>query len=546
MSSRSTTRSGSASSSVARTPSELSDHDPLRLSVDLVSAARKSVELMRGVFDSPWLRSRSALFEAIRRYEVLWMPLISEVAAAEESAPPIILPPFDVEWVWFCHTLDPVGYRSYCELKYSKLIGKAAIFDEENEEYALMRCKELWVTKYPTEPLENQFDSVPHSNDPISLNQDLVRTVLQHTDLYLRFAEPYRCELVYLIAAKQRYKRFLHLLEGDADGCCSLIPTSDIALMLLSHQSYPTAYASDAKVFESGLGKIPGKGMPVKSEDVKETKMLWEKAFDQPYEKAGGEIHVNLEDKYSTKLPVYWDVSDADVNTKYKSLSPRFLLEVCVLVRLACGRSKVQPDTSPEFLRLRMIRSHKELKIDKPVSSFRSDSWEKIWHLYPEFGTKGVTLELLQPGSGCFRGNAAHEKVGVHWNELLRAPALTLERELERRVRVVLSLTPPVQAPYLLKCVPDKVTDDSGDMVSDEILKMNSYKPQEGRWLTRTVLDHGGRECFVFRIRVASGFWRRGAEVPVGVKWEDRVTEILQGSWSYVAGSIGRAPEQGS
>lgn len=42
--------------------------------------------------------------------------------------------------------------------------------------------------------------------------------------------------------------------------------------------------------------------------------------------------------------------------------------------------------------------------------------------------------------------------------------------------------------------------------------------------------------------RVGGGFWRRGGETPSTVKWEDRITEVREGSWSYVAGSIGRAP----
>jgi len=42
--------------------------------------------------------------------------------------------------------------------------------------------------------------------------------------------------------------------------------------------------------------------------------------------------------------------------------------------------------------------------------------------------------------------------------------------------------------------------------------------------------------------RVGGGFWRRGSEAPSAVKWEDRIIEIREGSWSYVAGSIGRAP----
>lgn len=36
------------------------------------------------------------------------MPLISDLTVVGAS-PPMILPPLDVEWVWFCHTLNPVS-----------------------------------------------------------------------------------------------------------------------------------------------------------------------------------------------------------------------------------------------------------------------------------------------------------------------------------------------------------------------------------------------------------------------------------------------------
>lgn len=42
--------------------------------------------------------------------------------------------------------------------------------------------------------------------------------------------------------------------------------------------------------------------------------------------------------------------------------------------------------------------------------------------------------------------------------------------------------------------------------------------------------------------RVAGGFWRRGGETPSTVKREDRIIEIREGSWSYLAGTIGRVP----
>ncbi|PON52544.1 Glycine-rich domain-containing protein-like [Trema orientale] len=527
-----------------RSLSEVSEVEAIRLGLDLVSAARRNIGFLRAVAESQWLHDQKpTLLEAIRRYNDLWMPLISDLTVG--STPPLILPPIDVEWVWFCHTLNPVCYREYCMSKFSKFIGKPAIFDEENEEYAVMRCREIWVRRYPNEPFENGVDS--DQPDPVVADdyEELLTQVTNQRFLYSKFSEPYRSEVVYLIAARQRYKGFLYMMQRSTEVPSRLVPASDILLMWLTHQSYPTVYAEDLKEIDGGdTGKVVSAWETVTKKEVEDTKNLWETTFDQPYEKAGGEIGFNLDGVIPAKPPVYWEVSDTDVNTKYKSMLPRFLLEVCVFVRLKAEMKAMLEHTKRDILRLRMIRCHRELKLDKTVSNFSNESWQKAWHLYCEFGTKGLVIELRRLGGYCFKASTVEETATFHWNDLLRAPSLTLQRHIDQQVKSISSITPPVQAPYLLKCVPDHVTDDSGAMISDVILKMNQYRPQEGRWLSRSVLDHAGRECFVIRIRVGGGFWRRGGETPSTVKWEDRIIEIREGSWSYVAGSIGRAPEK--
>lgn len=35
------------------------------------------------------------------------MPLFADLIS--DSKPPMILPPLDIEWVWYCHTLNPVN-----------------------------------------------------------------------------------------------------------------------------------------------------------------------------------------------------------------------------------------------------------------------------------------------------------------------------------------------------------------------------------------------------------------------------------------------------
>ncbi|XP_061363316.1 glycine-rich domain-containing protein 2 isoform X2 [Gastrolobium bilobum] len=540
--------SKSSASKSSRSLGELPEIAAVRVGIDLVSAARRNIGFLRSVAYSEWLHHTPIVVEAIRRYHDLWMPLISDLTVPE-SIPLMILPPFDVEWVWFCHTLNPVSYREYCETRFSKLIGRAAIFDEENREYALMRCREIWSSKYPLESFENEASLDSRDSDPMIVggSEDVFKEVEKQRLLCSKFAEPYRSEVVYLISARQRYKAFLYMLQRFAHESSSrLVPTSDILLMWLTHQSYPTVYVEDLKALalDGDVQKVATLSETVKEKEFEETKKLWDRAFNQPYEKAGGEVPLTWEGVISVKSPIYWEESDTDVNTKYRSMIPRFLLEVCVFVRLKPGTKALQKDINRDFLRLRIKRCHSELKLDKSLSNFPFDSWKKAWHLYCEFGTKGVMLEYRRHGGNCLKGSKLQDTVSFRWNDLLRADSLTLEKEVSQQVNVVTSITPPVQAPYLLKCVPDRVTDDSGAMISDVILKMNSYHPQEGRWLSRTVLDHAGKVCFVIRIRIGGGFWRRGGETPSAVKWEDRIIEIREGSWYYVAGSIGRAPEK--
>ncbi|CAH8340245.1 unnamed protein product [Eruca vesicaria subsp. sativa] len=522
----------------ARSLSEISEVDAVRIGADIVSAARRLIVLLRSIGDCQWLHRPPVISEAIRRYDELWMPLISDLTV--DSKPPIILPPLDVEWVWFCHSLNPVSYRDYCQKRFSKLIGKPAIYDEENEDYAVSQCEKIWIRRYPDESFENRAD--PDSPEiGSSANEDIKTEVEKQRFLWAKFSEPYLSETVYLIAARLRYKGFLLILHKFKDEISRLVLASDILLMWLTHQSYPTIYTEDVgEMLEEMMRKVVRNGEAVEKSEVETTKKLWSRYFNQPYEKAGGEIANESPRRNNTTF--YWPVSDIDVNTAYKSIRPRFVLELCIFIRL---NPKVEQNES-SFLRLRVARCHRKLQLDKKLIDLSGDgSWQKGWHIYCEFGTQGVVLEShCDRGRRgiCFRKRKPEEMIAFLWNDLLRAHSLASGRFLGKQVSVFASITPPVQAPYLLRFVPDRVTDDSGAMISDSIQRTNNFRPQEGRWLTRTVLDHAGRECFVIRIRVGKGVFKRGSEVPSPVKSEETVTEIRVGSWSYVEGSIGKAP----
>lgn len=98
--------------------------------------------------------------------------------------------------------------------------------------------------------------------------------------------------------------------------------------MLYVNQSYPTVYAKDVKKMQGDLAKVVRFGETVNSKELDETKQLWHRTFGQPYEKAGGGIIMELGRAVTSNPLVYLETSHLDVNTKYKSMTSRFILEV--------------------------------------------------------------------------------------------------------------------------------------------------------------------------------------------------------------------------
>jgi hypothetical protein len=192
---------------------------------------------------------------------------------------------------------------------------------------------------------------------------------------------------------------------------------------------------------------------------------------------------------------------------------------VCILIKSATNVVNEVKEKIDLFVRLRALQAHKLLKLDTPVVPYTTNpQWQKLWLLHCEVATTGVVLELRCRVEGCLSTLNQSKLIGstvLTWNDLQSSPMLSMDtlftlkekrwavdkRKDPLQLRLGASITPPVQAPYLLKSVPDRVTDDAGAMLSNLILRINKYQPQRGRWISRTVLNHMGKECFVIRIR---------------------------------------------
>ena len=118
-------------------------------------------------------------------------------------------------------------------MRFGAVIERPAIFDEENEEYAILRCREIWGAMYPSEPFDLERDGGDESQEG---DGEISAAVAKYRSLVAYFADTYVSETVYLVSAKQRYLDFLHLVRIFGDEGARLVPASDVLLMWLTHK----------------------------------------------------------------------------------------------------------------------------------------------------------------------------------------------------------------------------------------------------------------------------------------------------------------------
>lgn len=511
--------------------------------------------------------------QAIRRYQDCWMPLAAKCTTGREMNHNCYLPPLDVQWVWHCHCLNPKAYQQFCKLRYSKIIDVPFFHDVSSEVSARDRCKKIWSKIYPNEPFDIdmlQSDNSDYRKIQVSQTKktlqleecDLIAAVSQHSSFYDQVSQPYIYQDTFLKIAKERYRCFLYML-CKLEGKVICIPTCDIHLMWQSHKASPVAYAQDTERID-GLQNddlLIERQRDEFSQAFENTSRIWETLFGHPYERAGTiyqrvhsvkSITSSNTVPGSSLVPINGNPQGIDVNSKHKSLNSRYVVEACIQVRKTDTTVK-RGDTDDIFLRLQNMQSCKILKLDAPLEECKNDiAWHKIWLMQCELSSKGLILELRSHSTGCLGACGLSKLLGrvtLTWKEIEETPLLAIDKEISfNKGSIILgdwsigaSITPPVQAPYLLRSLLDQVTDDTGAMLSK---RTQQLKKQMGRWMSYTVLNHAGKECFIIRMRVATGAWRTKTERPVGVDWNERVINIHGGGWNYISGSIGIAPDK--
>eukprot|EP01025_Chloroclados_australasicus_P029812 TRINITY_DN2979_c0_g1_i3.p1 TRINITY_DN2979_c0_g1~~TRINITY_DN2979_c0_g1_i3.p1 ORF type:complete len:591 (-),score=43.21 TRINITY_DN2979_c0_g1_i3:1174-2946(-) len=84
--------------------------------------------------------------KACDRYFQIWLPLLEY--AGRYGYP--LVPPPDVELIWFCHMLAPESYEKDC-MKTAQFMPNHALFDNNTRQKALNFAKYLWQVQYENE-----------------------------------------------------------------------------------------------------------------------------------------------------------------------------------------------------------------------------------------------------------------------------------------------------------------------------------------------------------------------------------------------------------
>ncbi|KAH0929645.1 hypothetical protein HID58_015372 [Brassica napus] len=264
----------------------------IETSVDLLAAAKQQLLFLAAVDRNRCLYDGPALERAIYRYNACWLPLLAKHSLSEGP----LVPPLDCEWIWHCHRLNPVRYKSDCEQFYGRLLDVSGVVSSVNGNCKL-RTEDLWKGLYPEEPYHLDLDKVV-SDKSADLEKctkyDLVSAVKRQSPFYYQVSRSFVSNDVFLQEAVARYKGFLYLIKKNRERSLKrfCVPTYDVDLIWHTHQLHPVAYCND---LEKLIGKVlehddtdsdRGKGKKLDT-GFSNTTAQWEETFGRRYWKAG-------------------------------------------------------------------------------------------------------------------------------------------------------------------------------------------------------------------------------------------------------------------
>ncbi|KAK9061940.1 hypothetical protein SSX86_019124 [Deinandra increscens subsp. villosa] len=495
--------------------SEWNAAQSIKISEDLVAAAKLQLQFLAAVDRNRWLYEDQTLQWVIYRYNSCWLPLLAQHSESPVTKGPLVVP-LDCEWVWHCHRLNPVRYKSDCEEFYGRLLDNCNVASSV-EEVSIKETEEIWNKMYPDEPYEIDFTLSNEFSKSVHLAEnhtryDLVLAVKRQIPFSYQVSRPHMSNTHFLEASVARYKGFLHLIKRNKEQSvtCFCVPTYDIDLIWHTHQLHPASYCKDLM---KSLGKIlehddtdqnRGKGQKL---DVGFSKTIkqWEELFGLRYWKAGA-MYRGSTPSPLTNTPFIPKLMDkfVDSNDKFQTLinlPDSNVIEVML--------EFVEIENLPETYKKRVcILFSKE----QPDGIFNV---KRKLPIQSEFGKKQVATFECKPAGNLFfelvSGSPSNlpptESVKTLGYCSISLEDLVLNLSVEKwldlvpssgtmssdpiRLKVAASCTVPNPAPHVLKIAHTspfsksitQVADENGnEIIGLQMREMKGTKEMDGKW----------------------------------------------------------------
>uniref|UniRef100_A0A0K0FY40 ApaG domain-containing protein n=1 Tax=Strongyloides venezuelensis TaxID=75913 RepID=A0A0K0FY40_STRVS len=232
------------------------------ISINLLQACQREVNFLRMIDrKAPILYDSNVIKNAIRRYEMFWLPMQASCPDVER------IPPLDVHWVWHVHMLSPHNYEMDCKKICGKVIDhKLQSAEEIQKRYEQSVCS--WNNFCHPEPYDfisstyySKNNNVTSSSIPrresysttsfSSLNSvyekkssyDILAAVSRQRNFNYQISLPHYTSPLFLKEAIDRYINFLLLKQTYDDKF--LTPCYDFDLIWHTHQIHCLAYQRD-------------------------------------------------------------------------------------------------------------------------------------------------------------------------------------------------------------------------------------------------------------------------------------------------------------
>ncbi|KAF8092150.1 hypothetical protein N665_0423s0035 [Sinapis alba] len=507
----------------------------IEISVDLFAAAKQQLQFLAAVDRNRWLYEGPALERAIYRYNAYWLPLLAKYTESSSICEGPLVPPLDCEWVWHCHRLNPVRYKTDCEELYGRVLDNSGVLSSVNGS-CKSQTESLWKRLYPMEPYDLDLNKTMSETEEQTTTYDLVSAVKRQSPFYYQVSRAHVDNDVFLQEAVARYKAFLYLIKRNRERSVKLfcVPTYDIDLIWHTHQLHSLSYCKD-------LTKMIGKVLEHDDTDSDRSKgkkldtgfsgvtALWEETFGVRYWKAGAMNRGNTPKAITTSPYGFLGkklTAEEDVIKSPEVQVIEVVLEIVGVKNLPDAYkgkvyvvfSKTQPDSL--FNAERKLTILSESCGEKQVAMFKCEPRGEL--RFQLMSSKSKTLGFVSLSLSEFLFPVTTLSV-EKWLELT-TPA---KKGKDISLRVAVSFTPPTPSPTVLHMVQTRPS------LKDSCFFPLVGKARLAKMFTR-VVDETEKEVISLQMRNSNDAAPKGdTRQVVGVKGSGEIYVLAEYDGSY-------------